>query len=977
MPTVPVLDQTAGGATSYRASDAAPQQQEATQPPGMTIGDRLAEQVDDATVKTAETAALGQAQSINYDPQTGFFNQQGQNAVAQYEPAKQAVNKAFQDQLDSLSNPIQKYMFQRVTQQHLLTIGQQMSIHAFQQTSRMAGQAAADRANTYATSASNAYASYGQTDADGKATGAFASNLGTAENETLNAVQIMKGSPAGSDDANAALLNLHTQIAAGAITQMMDARAPFAKVQQMYDDMQTKWGLQGTDNLGRMVKAYTEQESTRATVNRSLSDAIRASQGQPTSSTGTPDYQFPARGGTTTAQPYNPEQGAVMLNLPQGSNIQAPADGKVTQAGKDADGNFSLQIQHANGSVTTFTGLNAANVKAGDQVQRGEDVATSAPSVLWSLTDKDGNAVDPTRAGLAPVDLARITDDKVLDSALNSMRAQVTDPHLQQQAASEMVSIVRNNQQMVDAAETQLFKQASDAFYNGGTQWRSIPPSIFNQLSPAQQQQFKDAQTAEILKNYTQGQRFKQLGATALVSGFIAHPATLTPANVDAARPKLSNATYQMLMGKAQELQSNPLGVSEANAVNSRIKFFAGQSGVNVDPTTPEDKQVLIGLTYRVQQDLDRLKAQNHGNVTPDQVDKTIQQELIQRAFAAPPGANSPAQTQNAPMPNGATHVVPGSDGRMHYTDGTNDLGVVNGVPTPAASAPQSGGSDPASGKTPDQQHDGEASQQETDGGGDSTSGEDGGDSEMDGESDPGQQRGPAQAIDPHFREPMPSPVSEGTTAPKSGAQAIDPHLLEPMPSPVSEAATAPQNAAPPADGHADTPAQKAAKNVDNARASAGTDRYDIKAWVVSDGQLFKRGSDKCNLYVSEMMKNSTGKHTTVEGTGKIARAAQFADPKVKITGLSAPEPMANARPGDVIAQDHGPNPENGNVEGHVGIIVSLPHDGQPGQTASASLFEGGKVVINDWGFRDPNAKDNNGERQGAKSPPPVVRHPL
>jgi RHS repeat-associated protein len=178
-------------------------------------------------------------------------------------------------------------------------------------------------------------------------------------------------------------------------------------------------------------------------------------------------------------------------------------------------------------------------------------------------------------------------------------------------------------------------------------------------------------------------------------------------------------------------------------------------------------------------------------------------------------------------------------------------------------------------------------------------------------------------------------------------------------------------------DGHVDTPAQKAAKNVDNAKTSKGTDRYDIKTTVVSNGQVFKNGSDKCNLYVSETVKNSTGEHTVVVDTGKIPSAAQFANPNVKIAGLSAPEPLANAKPGDVIAQDHGPNAKSGNEEGHVGIVVSLPHDGQPGQTASANANVGGQVTINDWGFRSPTANPNNGERHGADSPAPVVRHPL
>jgi hypothetical protein len=41
-------------------------------------------------------------------------------------------------------------------------------------------------------------------------------------------------------------------------------------------------------------------------------------------------------------------------------------------------------------------------------------------------------------------------------------------------------------------------------------------------------------------------------------------------------------------------------------------------------------------------------------------------------------GGNQPAQGgAQGGIPNGATHTVPGSDGKMHYTDGKKDLGVV------------------------------------------------------------------------------------------------------------------------------------------------------------------------------------------------------------------------------------------------------------------------------------------------------------
>lgn len=659
MPTVPVVDQTASTAPQYAAPgvapvrNAAPQQQEAmgqatqqagelAMKTGSTIGDRLVEQVDDATVKSAESSALSQTNSILYDPQNGYLNQRGKNAIDQYEPTKQAVVKAFQDQLEGLNNPIQKHMFQQVMNQHLLTTGQRISTHNYDQTSQYSGEAAVSRANTFATSASNASASYGQTDEDGNPTGEFSKNLATAEQETLHAVGIMKGAPADSDVAKEALLNLHTQIGTGAISQMMDSRAPYSKVQAVYDDMREKGmlTLRAQDTLGKMVKAYTEQESTRATVNQSLSDAYRASQGQPTTSTGTPDYQFPMKGATVTSNPYNAEEGAVAVNAPAGSNIQAPADGKVKQVGKDADDNFTMQIQHPDGSVTSFSGLNASNVKVGDSVQRGEVLAISGePTVSWSLADKNGNAVDPTKAGLAPVDLTKVTDEKVLGDALVSMRKQVTAPYLQQQATSEMESIVRHNQQMQNVQATQTFKQASDAFYNGGMNWQSIPTSVFNQLTGEQRQHFKDEQTNHVLQQYNQGQAFKTMSETDLVSDFIANPDQITTDNVEAARSQLSRSTYLSLMEKAQTLGQNPKGVYEAQAVNERIKYYAGQAGVNVNPKLPADKQTLTDLTFKVQSDIDEIKAQNKGKATADQVNKAIQNELIRRTVNTGPSA--------------------------------------------------------------------------------------------------------------------------------------------------------------------------------------------------------------------------------------------------------------------------------------------------------------------------------------------------
>jgi hypothetical protein len=144
------------------------------------------------------------------------------------------------------------------------------------------------------------------------------------------------------------------------------------------------------------------------------------------------------------------------------------------------------------------------------------------------------------------------------------------------------------------------------------------------------------------------------------------------------------------------------------------------------------------------------------------------------------------------------------------------------------------------------------------------------------------------------------------------------------------------------------------------------------KDWAVngvntSGGHVFKPGQNKCNEFVADTLGEAGKKVPTVpdgKGGTRLPTAHELADPNVHIDGLSDTKPVSDAQRGDVIAQGHGDS------EGHTGIIVG------PGQTASSNANEGGTITVNDWGFRSPTANPNNGERNGADSPAPVVRTP-
>lgn len=144
------------------------------------------------------------------------------------------------------------------------------------------------------------------------------------------------------------------------------------------------------------------------------------------------------------------------------------------------------------------------------------------------------------------------------------------------------------------------------------------------------------------------------------------------------------------------------------------------------------------------------------------------------------------------------------------------------------------------------------------------------------------------------------------------------------------------------------------------AQSHQGDTRYEAARW----NGWYRLGSNKCNQAVADWITASGHPRPRVPGHfGLIPRdpsAHEWADPKIAIPGWSAPMSIAQAQPGDIIAQQHGP------VYGHVGVVIAR------GQTISAygEVTPQGLVLQNDWGFRtSPGA---NGENP--TDPPPVLR---
>jgi cell wall-associated NlpC family hydrolase len=118
-------------------------------------------------------------------------------------------------------------------------------------------------------------------------------------------------------------------------------------------------------------------------------------------------------------------------------------------------------------------------------------------------------------------------------------------------------------------------------------------------------------------------------------------------------------------------------------------------------------------------------------------------------------------------------------------------------------------------------------------------------------------------------------------------------------------------------------------ERVDFIRGYVGSKEYSLEAEI----DQFKKGTNKCNKFVSDVLEKSGAKVPQIGGIleGDPPSARNWANKGLNIEGY---ETVDDPRSGDVAA-----------FNGHVGIVTD------DGKTISASTKED-KIVENDWGFR-------------------------
>ncbi|MBB4039642.1 murein DD-endopeptidase MepM/ murein hydrolase activator NlpD [Microvirga flocculans] len=113
------------------------------------------------------------------------------------------------------------------------------------------------------------------------------------------------------------------------------------------------------------------------------------------------DFRWPARGRVIAGFGANGGNEGINIAVPEGTPVKAAEAGTVTYAGSEVKGYGNLVlIRHENGYVSAYAHNGSLNVKRGDQVKRGQVIATSGQT---------GNVTSPQlhfeiRKGATPVD---------------------------------------------------------------------------------------------------------------------------------------------------------------------------------------------------------------------------------------------------------------------------------------------------------------------------------------------------------------------------------------------------------------------------------------------------------------------------------------------------------------------------------------------------------------------------------------------
>lgn len=172
---------------------------------------------------------------------------------------------------------------------------------------------------------------------------------------------------------------------------MVESLVPLIRAGLTYEDF-----VKIYDNRNRVdLKKYKDKGGRYASKLKSMGTFIWPTEGVITSHFG---YRDAPTAGASSNHP------AIDIGASQGTPVVAADGGVVIYAGNNGGYGNSVGIKHDNGMVTYYNHLYAWNVKVGDSVGQGQQIAqvgstgiSTGPHLDFKILDKNGKPVDPEK----------------------------------------------------------------------------------------------------------------------------------------------------------------------------------------------------------------------------------------------------------------------------------------------------------------------------------------------------------------------------------------------------------------------------------------------------------------------------------------------------------------------------------------------------------------------------------------------------
>jgi len=580
---------------------------------GNTIGDRVQATMDEALTKSAETKFLQSALPLVDQ----YHTTEGLNAVTQFDPTAQAISKARQDARATLTDPIQQHMFDQVTNDHLMTFGQQMHTHEQVQRVQYGKQQGNDRADSMNGLARTAYL--------GGDMAGYMKYSQQADAETLGVAQLSGAAP-DSDVAQAMLRAKRSDLARGVVSGLLDRHA-YNEAGDYFSNVQGALDMRTSEMLGSAIKSVTQQEETVTNGQK----AILAAKGK----IGGPGVlQPPVPGGTiTTTQGVD----GIDIHAAPGTPVHAPASGTVTKVWNDDKdgGGLTVQMQMPGGYMAEFNHLSAANYQAGQKITVGQVLGQTGKDdggqgvMHYAMTGPDGSYIDPRQASGSPMDPKNFNSPQDEESAVKWLNANVSDPEEQRMAERYVRGIASMNRQIANQEHNAALKQATDWWFEHGQSIADLPSDVRMQLTPEDLDSFN--------------QQAKAKNDVDLLANWIQHPEQQTVDNVKRAyaQGQLSDGGYLTALRGAMSLQADPGNadpqkVQAVSLDNKQLDAtllqngFPNLIGEGADKDTKAQK---IKLVNDIRNEIDTAQTMTGRKLGRDDVQKIIDQTISDSAY--------------------------------------------------------------------------------------------------------------------------------------------------------------------------------------------------------------------------------------------------------------------------------------------------------------------------------------------------------